>query len=205
MPKYVELNTELSTNSATIVDALNGRQGDNNREVHLWIKNGQSNYDLTNKTVTLEVKDSAGVVKTASTMNDTSGITTGRFSLLIPGMFYQAPGPVMEAFIVIKANDNTTVLSTIPISFQVIENNIMITQSQSKLYLDGVQQVIDEFNSRFKGASQNLEAMTTAVKSLQDALDNVTAQINGKGLASKGDDNTFTGSNTFTNPIKGSL
>ncbi|WP_248719360.1 BppU family phage baseplate upper protein, partial [Convivina intestini] len=201
--KYVQINTELSTDQATVVNAMSGRQGDNKREVFFQLKDGQFPHNLSGQDVRLVVKDAKGVLKVLSGMNNVSNLALGRFSMVIPWNFYQAAGDILDGYLQVTEGDK--VISTIPIHYTVYTNQGTFVQTDDKVFLSDVQTLVDDINSRFKGATQNLEAMETATKLLQQALDNVTAQINGKGLASKGDDNTFTGSNTFTNPIKGSL
>ncbi|CAH1853346.1 BppU family phage baseplate upper protein [Convivina praedatoris] len=201
--KFVQINTELSTDQATVVNAMSGRQGDNKREVFFQLKDGQFPHNLSGQDVRLVVKDAKGVLKVLSGMNNVSNLALGRFSMVIPWNFYQAAGDILDGYLQVTEGDK--VISTIPIHYTVYTNQGTFVQTDDKVFLSDVQTLVDDINSRFKGATQNLEAMETATKLLQQALDNVTAQINGKGLASKGDDNTFTGSNTFTNPIKGSL
>lgn len=179
--KYTEINTVLSTNSATLIDELNGRQGDNNRDVHFWMKDGQSNHDLTGQTVTLQVKDAQGVVKTASTMSNADSLASGRFTMTIPGMFYQAAGEVQAAFVQIKDASTQKVITTIPITFYVLENTVMLTQSQSQTYIDQVQQTINEFNSRFAGANTSLQSMKSSVQLLQTNMDTLSSQMQTKG------------------------
>ncbi|GIC69556.1 BppU family phage baseplate upper protein [Fructobacillus tropaeoli] len=197
---YAELNINITDiNSTTFVPALNGRQGDNNREVFLWLKNGPQGYDLTGKTVTLFVKDASGVVKTASTMNDQTGLSTGHFSLLIPSEVYQAPGAVQDSYIQIKQND--TIITSIPVSFNVIENTMLVTQTQSQMYLDSVQKVIDDFNNRIHSAGTDLTSLENALKSVQVTIDNLNTQYNSDLFAQKGKDNEFKGNNTFDQKI----
>ncbi|CAK1244390.1 hypothetical protein R53718_MFFEMHAI_01350 [Fructobacillus evanidus] len=193
---YAELDINITdVNSTTLVPALNGRQGDNNREVFLWLKNGKQGYDLTGKTVTLYVKDAAGVVKTASTMNDQTGLSTGHFSLLIPSAVYQAPGAVQDSYIQIKQND--TVTTSIPVAFNVVENTMLVTQTQSETYLDSVQKLVDDANKRLATATTNLQSVENAIQALQVTINNLNSQFNSDLFAQKAKDNTFTGTNTF--------
>lgn len=196
LKNYAELDINITdVNSTTLVPALNGRQGDNNREVFLWLKNGKQGYDLTGKTVTLYVKDAAGVVKTASTMNDQTGLSTGHFSLLIPSAVYQAPGAVQDSYIQIKQDD--TVITSIPVAFNVVENTMLVTQTQSETYLDSVQKLVDDANTRLSATTSNLTAVENAIDALKITIANQNDQYNSDLFAQKAKDNTFTGTNTF--------
>lgn len=199
---YVELNTNLEINQTAIVPALNGRQGDNDREVGFWIKDGKFPMDLSNKTIKLFAKDASGVVKETESINDRTGITAGRFTLLIQKEFYQAVGQVEDSFIQISDKENGQIVSTIPVSFTVLENKMVVTQTQSQVYLDTVQKTIDNFNERIKSAGTNLEVLENAQKHLQSVVDNINQEFNSDVFAKTKEDNDFKGNNTFENPIK---
>lgn len=198
---YVELNTNLDINQTVIVPALNGRQGDNDREVGFWIKEGKFPMDLSNKTIKLFAKDASGVVKETESINDRTGITAGRFTLLIQKEFYQAVGQVEDSFIQISDKESGQIVSTIPVSFTVLENKMVVTQTQSQLYLDTVQKTIDNFNERIKSAGTNLEVLENAQKHLQSVVDNINQEFNSDLFAKTKEDNTFKGNNTFEKPI----
>ncbi|MCK8617564.1 phage baseplate upper protein [Fructobacillus sp. M158] len=198
---YVELNTNLEINQTAIVPALNGRQGDNDREVGFWIKEGKFPMDLSNKTIKLFAKDASGVVKETESINDRTGITAGRFTLLIQKEFYQAVGQVEDSFIQISDKENGQIVSTIPVSFTVLENKMVVTQTQSQLYLDTVQKTIDNFNERIKSAGTNLEVLENAQKHLLSVVDNINQEFNSDLFAKTKEDNTFKGNNTFEKPI----
>lgn len=196
---YAELNTSLDFNQASVVPELNGRIGDNNREVYFWLKDGNSNFDLTGKSITLFAKDASGVVKTASTINDQTGISTGRFSLIIPKEFYQATGAVQDAYIQIKNGD--TIITSIPVSFQVLENTMSVTHTQSQVFIDSVQAQINDFNQRISATSTDLQSTENALKALQVTIGQLNDQYNSDLFAQKAKDNEFKGNNTFDNKI----
>lgn len=198
---YFELNTNLDINQTAVVPALNGRQGDNDREVGFWIKDGKLPMDLSNKTIKLFAKDSAGVVKETESINDRTGITAGRFTLLIQKEFYQAVGQVEDSFIQISDKGTGQIVSTIPVSFTVFENKMVVTQTQSQLYLDTVQKVIDDFNERIKSAGTNLETLENSLKHLQTIIDNINKEFDSDMFGKTKEDNDFKGKNTFEQKI----
>lgn len=203
--QFVELNTDLDFNGTTYVPELNGRQGDNNREVYFFIKKGVRPFDLSDKTITLFMKDAVGGVKTASTINDRAGITAGRFSLLIPKEFYQAEGDTQESFLQIKKED--TVLTTIPLAFKVIANGMSVTQSQSTLYIDSVQKILDELAPRIEATTNGVEANQNAMKALTANIATLNQSYNFDLLGKKTQANEWQENNTFEKDVtvKGAL
>ncbi|CAK1225795.1 hypothetical protein R54839_PPFHFPJH_00186 [Fructobacillus fructosus] len=198
---YFELNTNLDINQTAVVPALNGRQGDNDREVGFFIKDGKFPMDLSNKTIKLFAKDAAGVVKETESINGRTGITAGRFTLLVQKEFYQAVGQVEDSFIQISDKGTGQIVSTIPVSFTVLENKMVVTQTQSQLYLDTVQKVIDDFDQRIKATGTNLETLENASKHLQTIIDNINQEFNSDMFGKTKEDNDFKGNNTFEKKI----
>ncbi|MCK8628160.1 BppU family phage baseplate upper protein, partial [Fructobacillus cardui] len=196
---YAELNTNLNTNQSTLVDQLNGRQGDANREVFFQIKDGTSPFNLEGKTIALFAKDAQGVIKATSTINDQTGISVGRFSMIIPKEFYQASGAVEDAYIQISYSDK--VISTIPVSFQVIANTMIVTQTQSQIFIDSVQSLIDDTNQRLSTTTTSLTSVENAVEALKVTIGNLNDQYNSDLFAKKANDNEFKGVNTFDQKI----
>lgn len=203
--QFVELNTDLDYNGTTYVPELNGRQGDNNREVYFFIKRGVRPFDLSDKTMTLFMKDAVGGVKTASTINDRAGITAGRFSLLIPKEFYQAEGDTQESFLQIKKDDS--VLTTIPLAFKVIANGMSVTQSQSTVYIDSVQKILDELAPRIESTTAGVEANQNAMRALTANIEALNQTYNIDLLGKKTQFNEWQENNTFDKDVtvKGNL
>ncbi|USS92044.1 BppU family phage baseplate upper protein [Fructobacillus americanaquae] len=196
---YAELNTNLNTNQSTFIDQLNGRQGDANREVFFQIKDGTTPYNLEGKTIALFAKDAQGVIKATSTINDQTGISVGRFSMIIPKEFYQASGAVEDAYIQISYSDK--VISTIPVSFQVIANTMLVTQTQSQMFIDTVQSLVDETNQRLSSTITSLTSVENAVEALKVTIGNLNDQYNSDLFAKNANDNEFKGVNTFDKKI----
>ncbi|MBC6498535.1 hypothetical protein H7R52_07055 [Weissella confusa] len=70
----------------------------------------------------LTAKDSAGKVKQILGVQDMISATGGLFSMLIPGEMYQSAGDVEEAYISVQDGAGT-VISSIPVTFTVVERN----------------------------------------------------------------------------------
>ncbi|KIU23770.1 BppU family phage baseplate upper protein [Weissella cibaria] len=194
--RYAVVNTLLDTTDVTLIDSLSGRQGDNGRIVYFAIKDGNLPHNLDGQNVVLTAKDSAGKVKQISGVNDMISATGGLFSMLIPGEMYQSAGDIEEAYISVQ--DGTgTVISSIPVTFTVLANNILFTANASKDYIDSVQKVVDEANSRISGLNDNIKAQQLAYETLKTSVENLNAQIESKQVALLNVANHFTETATF--------
>lgn len=204
--KYAVVDTTLSITDATVIKELNGRQGDNGRIVYFALKDGRLPHNLDNQDVKLSVKDASGKVKILTGIYDRINVTAGLFSMLIPSEFYQAAGDVEEAYLSVVDNQNTTI-SSIPITFTVFANGVIISANASKDYIDSIQKILDDFNDRITTTSNNLEIARTAVNSLNDAITNYTNLVNTKAVAVKTSTNEFTENNTFDKDltVKGAI
>lgn len=198
--RFAVVDTVLSKTDATIIDALSGTQGDGGRIVNFALKDGSFAHNLDGQDVSLQVKDAAGKVKIVNGIYDRIDVTRGLFSMLIPAEVYQAAGDVEEARLVVTDSKNT-VISTIPITFTVFANGVVISANASKDYIDSIQKILDEFNERITTTSNNLETVRTAVNSLNDAITNYTDLVNAKAAAVKTSTNEFTENNTFDKDI----
>ncbi|MDD9139197.1 hypothetical protein H7198_06220, partial [Fructobacillus sp. CRL 2054] len=130
---------------------------------------------------------------------DRTGITSGHFSLLIPKEFYQASGDVQDAYI--QISDGNQIISTIPVAFTVLENTMVVTQTQSQVYIDTVNKLVEESQARIQTLSNNLTTIENEQKHLQAILDNINQEIDSDAFAKNNSDNHFTKSNTFDNQI----
>ena len=204
--KYAVVDTTLSITDATVIKELNGRQGDNGRVVYFALKDGRLPHNLDGQDVQLSVKDAAGKVKVLTGIYDMISATAGLFSMLIPAEFYQAAGDVEEAYLAVIDNAGTTI-SSIPITFTVFANGVIISANASKDYIDTIQKILDEFNERITTTNNNLETVKIAVNSLNDAITNYTNLVNTKAVAVKTSTNEFTENNTFDKDltVKGAI
>lgn len=198
--KFVVIDTTLTKTDATLVDELSGRQGDNGRVVYFALKDGNLPHNIDGQDVKLSVKDASGKIKVLTGIYDRINVTAGLFSMLIPAEFYQSAGDVEEAYLSVIDNAGTTI-SSIPITFTVFANGVIISANASKDYIDSIQKILDEFNDRITTTSNNLETVRTAVNSLNDAITNYTNLVNAKAAAVKTSTNEFTENNTFDKDI----
>lgn len=201
--RYAVINTLLDTTDVTLIDSLSGRQGDNGRIVYFAIKDGNLPHNLDGQNVVLTAKDSAGKVKQISGINDMISATGGLFSMLIPGEMYQSAGDIEEAYISVQ--DGTgTVISSIPVTFTVLANNILFTANASKDYIDSVQQAIDEANSLISGLNDSIKAQQLAYETLKISVGNLSGQVNSNQVALLNVANHFTDTATFDKGITAS-
>lgn len=194
--RYAVVNTLLDTTDVTLIDSLSGRQGDNGRIVYFAIKDGNLPHNLDGQNVVLTAKDSAGKVKQISGVHDMISATGGLFSMLIPGEMYQSAGDIEEAYISVQDGAGT-VISSIPVTFTVLANNILFTANASKDYIDSVQKAVDEANSRISGLNDNIKAQQLAYETLKTSVENLAGQIDSKQVALLNVANHFTDTATF--------
>ncbi|WP_199429900.1 BppU family phage baseplate upper protein [Weissella confusa] len=201
--RYAVVNTLLDTTDVTLIDSLSGRQGDNGRIVYFAIKDGNLPHNLDGQNVVLTAKDSAGKVKQISGVHDMISATGGLFSMLIPGEMYQSAGDIEEAYLSVQDGAGT-VISSIPVTFTVLANNLLFTANASKDYIDSVQQAVNEANSRISGLNDNIKAQQLAYETLKTSVENLAGQIDSKQVALLNVANHFTDTATFDKGITAS-
>lgn len=201
--RYAVVNTLLDTTDVTLIDSLSGRQGDNGRIVYFAIKDGNLPHNLDGQNVVLTAKDSAGKVKQTSGVHDMISATGGLFSMLIPGEMYESAGDIQEAYLSVQDGAGT-VISSIPVTFTVLANNILFTANASKDYIDSVQKAVDEANSRISGLNDNIKAQQLAYETLKTSVENLAGQIDSKQVALLNIANHFTDTATFDKGITAS-
>lgn len=193
--RYAVVNTLLNITDVTLIESLNGRQGDNGRVVFFAIKDGNLPHNLTNQDIKVIAKDSQGKIKVISGIKDLISAQAGLFSMIMPAEIYQSSGDMEEAYIQIVDNTDT-VISSVPITFTVVANNIIMTANASADYIDIIQKNVDQANEIINGLSNNIQAQKVAYSTLSSALESIGEQVNSKQVALKNVSNTFTAENT---------
>lgn len=199
--KYAIVNTQLNQVNATLIEQLNGRQGDSGRVVYFSLKDGNVPHDISNQRIEIIVKDSSGTIKVLSTINNVISSVGGLFSMIVPGELYQSAGDVQEAFMRIYDNKNI-VITSIPITFTVFANNIILTSNASETYIDSVQQAINEANELILGLNDNIKAQKTAYDILKSSLEVVNDEINNAQVAKINTTNEFSKVQNFTGGVQ---
>ena len=195
--RFVILDTTLAKTDATLIDELSGRQGDNGRIVYFALKDGKFPHNLTGQEVQLEVKDSAGKIKVIHGINERVSDEGGLFSLIIPAEVYQASGDVQEAYIAVVDNKGVKITS-IPITFTVFENGVIISANASQDYLSSVDNMIADVDKKIDDLSAYYNTLEGKIQSLTDA-------VNNKQAALLNSDNTFNKSLTVKGGITADL
>lgn len=202
--KYAVVDTTLSITDSTPIPGLNGRQGDSGRIVYFALKDGRLPHNLDGQDVTLEVKDAAGKIKVVNGIYDMISATAGLFSMLIPAEVYQAAGDVEEAFLVVTDQQNL-VISSIPITFTVFANGIIVSANTSREYVASVEEMISDAKDKIENVQQAIDDQALAYNSLKSAVDNTVSMIQANQVATLSGNNILTGPNKFTQPITGNL
>ena len=174
--RFVILDTTLAKPDATLIDELSGRQGDNGRIVYFALKDGQFPHDLTGQDVQLEVKDSAGKVKVIHGINERVSDEGGLFNLVIPAEVYQASGDVQEAYLAV-VDDKGVKITSIPITFTVFENGIIISANASQDYLSSVDKMIAQVKQKFADYADIVQQNIDDVADIHQQIENIFKQL----------------------------
>lgn len=193
---YVQIQTVLPVDAVTAVDELNGRQGDNMRDVYIQLL-GQDNNPrpLNGGAVDLIGRDSSDVIKytnTAVVMDDHLGCVR----LDVPKNFYEAPGDYDSAYLRIK-DDKDKVVSSIQVKMTVIEDQMLISQSESTMYLKTVDDIIQSMSQKVEDAEVMAKAAQDATHALTTQIASYVDLVEKNAVARLGVDNTWTGKQTF--------
>lgn len=143
--KYYILDTTIGYDHTADVEAMNGRQGDNMRSVPIAFTDDGQPHDLTDTKITLKVLDASGVVKVSDKIVNLVDPKAGLVIFGVPDQVYEAVGQVQRAYFVLedKMLDGTKqTISTVNVSFRVLENGIDITKAQSTIYISALDRVI---------------------------------------------------------------
>ena len=193
---YVQVQTVLPVDAVTKVDALNGRQGDNMRDVYIQlIGQGDQPRALNGGTVDIVGRDSDNKVKeaeTATVINDHLGL----IRIDVPKEFYQSPGDYESAFLRVKNNEGK-IVSSIQVSMTVVQNQLLLTQAESTFYLNSVDNIIEAMSSRVEDANVMAKAAQDAAHALTQQIASYTDLVERNAVARLGEDNNWTGKNTF--------
>lgn len=143
--KYYILDTTIGYDHTADVEAMNGRQGDNMRCIPIAFTDDGQPHDLTDTKITLKVLDASGVVKVSDKIVNLVDPKAGLVIFGVPDQVYEAVGQVQRAYFVLedKMLDGTKqTISTVNVSFRVLENGIDITKAQSTIYISALDRVI---------------------------------------------------------------
>lgn len=148
--QYYELDTTIDPRMTATVGALNGRQGDDMRAVPIAFTDNGQPHDLTNTTIELRVLDSAGVVKVSDKIINPVDLQGGLIVFGVPAEVYESAGDVQRAYFVLKDktfNGSSQTISTVNVSFTVLENGIDISKKQSSIYISSLDKVLSKGGS----------------------------------------------------------
>lgn len=199
--KYVVLDTTVGSTRSVIVPQLSGHQGDAGRIVYLAIKDGTTPHNMDGQKLVLKAKDASGTPKVSDTMTAIDSSAGGLLQFTVPSQFYQADGPYSTAYFELRSTSSDTVISTINVSFEVLESATIMTTGQSEVYNNEMGNKMDEVNAsitnQLKALQEQVDTASTLVKTAQASLDAVSAAAKANSFATLSGDNKFTGNNNF--------
>lgn len=199
--KYVVLDTTVGSTRSVIVPQLSGHQGDSGRIVYLAIKDGTTPHNMDGQKLVLKAKDASGTPKVSDTMTAVDSSAGGLVQFTVPAQFYQADGPYSTAYFELRSTTTDTVISTINVSFEVLESATIMTTGQSEIYNNSMSNAMESVNASINNQLQVLQDQVsnaaTLAKTAQSSLDALVAAAKANSFAALAGDNQFTGNNNF--------
>lgn len=200
--KYVVLDTTVGSTRSVIVPQLSGHQGDAGRIVYLAVKDGTMPHNMDGQKLVLKAKDASGTPKVSDTMTAIDSSAGGLVQFTVPAQFYQADGPYSTAYFELRSTSSDTVISTINVSFEVLESATIMTTGQSAIYNNEMSNAMESVNASINNQLQVLQEQVSnaaaLAKTAQASLDAITAAAKTNSFATLPGDNQFTGNNTFS-------
>lgn len=200
--KYVVLDTTVGSTRSVIVPQLSGHQGDAGRIVYLAIKDGTTPHNMDGQKLVLKAKDATGTPKVSDTMTAVDSSAGGLVQFTVPAQFYQADGPYSTAYFELRSTSSDTVISTINVSFEVLESATIMTTGQSQIYNNEMSNTMESVNASISSQLQILQDQVsnaaTLAKTAQSSLDALVAAAKANSFAALAGDNNFTGNNNFS-------
>lgn len=200
--KYVVLDTTVGSTRSVTVPQLSGHQGDAGRIIYLAVKDGTMPHNMDGQKLVLKAKDASGTPKVSDTMTAVDSSAGGLVQFTVPAQFYQADGPYNTAYFELKSTSDDMVISTINVSFEVLESATIMTTGQSEVYNNEMGNKMDEVNTsitnQLKALQEQIDTASTLVKTAQASLEAVSAAAKANSFATLTGDNNFTGNNNFS-------
>ena len=197
--KYVVLDTTVGSTRSVAVPQLSGHQGDAGRIIYLAIKDGTTPHNMDGQKLVLKAKDASGTPKVSDTMTAVDSSAGGLVQFTVPSQFYQADGPYSTAYFELKSTSDDTVISTINVSFEVLESATIMTTGQSEVYNNEMGNTMESVNAsitnQLKVLQEQVDTASTLAKTAQASLDAVSAAAKANSFATLTGDNKFTGNN----------
>lgn len=203
---YYILDTTIPPTRTADVDAMNGRQGDDMRSIPIAFTDNGQPHDLTNTSITLKVLDAEGVVKVSDKVIRMVDATGGLVLFGVPARVYQSIGQVQRAYFVLKdktAEGDNQVISTVNVSFYVMENGIDITKQDNTTYISKIDGLLGKTDSLVTMAGDNhftgansfksihvdalsapaIDSLASATSSVSDGLSSASASVSSLSTA----------------------
>ncbi|WP_307994758.1 BppU family phage baseplate upper protein [uncultured Weissella sp.] len=221
--KFLIVDTTLKSTDTMWFDEISGDYGDAGRKVYLAIKErALSNdpkvplkpMDLNGMDVRLQGHDANGVFKRVSLSTKMIDAEKGRVEITLPREIYINPGAYENAEFEIYEVNGDTVISTVPIGFEVYNNHAHITTNETKPFSDEFEalkkKLEDTVDNTLVDVNKEIAGLLSSIKQLTNSRDNVdvlikqwTQLVNDKAVALLNGKNTFTEYTEFLKPISG--
>lgn len=221
--KFLIVDTTLKSTDTMWFDEISGDYGDAGRKVYLAIKErALSNdpkvplkpMDLNGMDVRLQGHDANGVFKRVSLSTKMIDAEKGRVEITLPREIYINPGAYENAEFEIYEVNGDTVISTVPIGFEVYNNHAHMVLNDSQVYVDEFEELAKKLQSTVDNTlvdvNKQIRLLLNQIQGLQNGRQELdiliqrwTQLVNDKEVALLNGKNTFTEYTEFLKPISG--
>lgn len=163
--KYLIIDTTLTSDQGIFFDEMSGDKGDAGRKVYLAIKErSRSNdpkdplipMDLQGKDVRFQGYDADGKWKRIALSTKIENAKAGLAEITLPRAIYQAVGRYQSGEFEIFETAGDSVISTVPVVFEVFDNGVHLTAGESKNFSDEFNALLEEYEKLSKQSIDNL-------------------------------------------------
>ncbi|MBX4172549.1 phage baseplate upper protein [Weissella viridescens] len=221
---YAILDTTLKSQEVMWFDEMSGDYGDAGRTVYLAIKDRAAGndpkkplkpMDLTGKDVRLQGHDAQGMFKRISLSTKIDNAQAGLVQMTLPRQLYQSVGAYENAEFEVYETSGNTVISTVPVGFEVYNNHAHMVLNDSQVYVDEFEELkrklesstddeIDMLNKKFGDLIAQVSIAKNSVEALKQLVATWTKNVEDKAVALLNGNNQFTGKNNeFLYPVSG--
>lgn len=220
---YAILDTTLKSQEVMWFDEMSGDYGDAGRTVYLAIKDRAAGndpkkplkpMDLTGKDVRLQGHDAQGMFKRISLSTKIDNAQAGLVQMTLPRQLYQSVGAYENAEFEVYETSGNTVISTVPVGFEVYNNHAHMVVNDSQVYSDEfealkkqlettVDNTLVDVNKKIADLLANIQRLTNSRDNLDVLINQWTKLVNDKAVALLNGKNTFTEFTEFLKPVSG--
>lgn len=190
MGPFVRLDTTLTSQDTMWIDDMSGNYGDAGRTISVMIiEQALSNdpkkkkpMDLTGKDIRLQGHDAKGVFKQIGLATRIINPEAGTAEITIPRNFYEAVGAYSDASFKVYNKNDSVVISSVPVSFEVYNDHTHMITGDSKPYVDEFEALMKEFRTssdkEIDKLNEKMSKLLTQIAIANNTADGLDALLN---------------------------